>query len=496
MKKRTGRLIVALVLCAGIASAATVNGIWNGEASTDFNTAANWWLSPPAANQIAYFRGDTANTTANLSSATTISGVYYPGSGGANSDPTRAYTISGNTLTVDGVPESKANLIFINDLVTGDQTISADLVLKSHDNANNANIRTGSGGGGLILSGNVSVDAASPGGIGVWLGNGDVEISGNVASGVWKTLDLAGGSGTLKLTGTGEWTPGVTGLLQIGGGTEVLINRSTTDSSGFTATIQLLGGNLLLGNDEQMDDNKLLRFNVADSDAGTFKLDGHTETIRGLIFDGTTASASIDMGDGGVLHFTDQQYDFGVGWANLTILNWDEGSDHIYLDDGSMLGETQLATITFDEWEPAGAKVEGGELLPTGTNIALSAYENWAVNFGVGDGTNDFDADGLLNVYEYGLGGDPTNAADQGISPTYSISGETLIYIHPQLSDPNHGLDYHLELTDNLAIGSWSNAGYAITGTNMPAGDFNYVTNTVSTAIKSEQFIRLIIETL
>ena len=88
---------------------------------------------------------------------------------------------------------------------------------------------------------------------------------------------------------------------------------------------------------------------------------------------------------------------------------------------GGSFSAAQLAAITFDEWEPAGAKVEGGELLPTGSNVGLSAYESWAADFGVGAGTNDFDADGLLNVYEYGLGGDPTNAADQGLSPTSAV---------------------------------------------------------------------------
>jgi len=59
----------------------------------------------------------------------------------------------------------------------------------------------------------------------------------------------------------------------------------------------------------------------------------------------------------------------------------------------------------------------------------------------------------LVNVYEYGLGGDPTNATDQGISPVYSTGGEVLTYIYPQLSDPGHGLDYHLETRDDLVGG-------------------------------------------
>ena len=43
---------------------------------------------------------------------------------------------------------------------------------------------------------------------------------------------------------------------------------------------------------------------------------------------------------------------------------------------------------------------------------------------------NDFDGDGLLNLYEYGLGGDPTNAADTGVSPLirYGAGGHRSLY--------------------------------------------------------------------
>ncbi|MEA2068554.1 MAG: hypothetical protein U9P12_05085, partial [Verrucomicrobiota bacterium] len=204
-------------------------------------------------------------------------------------------------------------------------------------------------------------------------------------------------------------------------------------------------------------------------------------------------AGALDMGVGGVLHLTAQ--DDAAKWGTLTVTNWNSGEDHIYVDGGSF-SSAQLAGIAFSDWEPAGAKVEGGELLPTGTNVGLSAYENWASDFGVGVETDDDDNDGLLNVYEYGLGGDPTNAADQGISPVYAVDGGVMTYIHPQLSDPANGLDYHLETRDDLVFGSWSNVGYTVTGTNIVVGDFDYVTNEVSTATKAEQFIQLIIDTL
>jgi hypothetical protein len=197
------------------------------------------------------------------------------------------------------------------------------------------------------------------------------------------------------------------------------------------------------------------------------------------------------MGDGGVLSMANQSPT--AIWGTLTVTNWDSGVDHIYVNGGSF-GASQLSAIAFSGWEPAGAKVESGELLPTGSNATVSAYDTWAAGFGVGAGTNDYDNDGLLNIYEYGLGGDPTNAVDQGISPVFSVAGGTLSYIHPQLSDPNSGLDYHLELSEDLVFGTWTNAGYVVAGTNIVAGDFDYVTNEVSTTTKPKQFIKLIID--
>ena len=72
-------------------------------------------------------------------------------------------------------------------------------------------------------------------------------------------------------------------------------------------------------------------------------------------------------------------------------------------------------------------------------NYTVVGYAEWVAGWGVDIGlkTNDYDGDGLLNVYEYGLGGDPTNALDQGTSPEYGVvdvGGTNYFgYVHPQL---------------------------------------------------------------
>ena len=132
--------------------------------------------------------------------------------------------------------------------------------------------------------------------------------------------------------------------------------------------------------------------------------------------------------------------------------------------------------------------------------ISIFSYSIWVDGFGLsGDdaaSTNDYDGDGLDNLYEFGLGGDPTNSADQGISPSYAMEAgggsNWMTYTYPTRLDS--GLTYHLELTDNLVLGGWTNSGYSVTGTGSINADFDAVTNQISADIEDKQFVRLIIE--
>lgn len=487
MKK--GIAVTMFAMMAWTALAAIKNNVYTGNAGdNDFNNNANWW-SPLASTNLAFFRGDNIATNpawanVNLSAPVTISGINYQGSVLASA----AYNIGGaNTLTLDGNPEARSTLIDVFDAVTTNQTISADLVLSTVNNANNQHIRTRTGAG-LVLSGTISQNSSSHG-VGIWVGDGDVLVSGAVndsAGKLWK-IHNNNGTGVLRITGT--W---VHGTMQIDSGVDVVLDRAASDNSALGSLfLQLVGGNLVLENDEQIGNAVELKF--AASTAGTLRLNGNTETLKGLAFTGTTQAGSLDMGDGGVLRLNNQND--AATWGTLVVTNWDEGIDHVYVDGGSF-SAAQLAAITFENWEPTGAKVEGGELLPTGSFVGKTPFQTWAAGYGVGAEGEDPDGDGLVNVYEYGLGGDPTNAANTGIAPTYAEAGGILTYVYPQLSDPDSGLDYHLELRDDLVVGSWTNMGYAVTGTNVVAGDFDYVTNEVSTASKSQQFIKLIIDTL
>jgi hypothetical protein len=131
-------------------------------------------------------------------------------------------------------------------------------------------------------------------------------------------------------------------------------------------------------------------------------------------------------------------------------------------------------------------------------------YETWAGDFGLtgspdADPDYDYDGDGLDNLYEYGLGGDPTNSTDIGNVPDYAVTaaGGTnyFEYVYARRIAESSGLTYYLELNSDLVNGVWTNSGYTVlpvAGTIDP--DFEAVTNRVETDSKSKEFIRLIIE--
>jgi hypothetical protein len=135
-------------------------------------------------------------------------------------------------------------------------------------------------------------------------------------------------------------------------------------------------------------------------------------------------------------------------------------------------------------------------------NIAVqSAYNYWASQYQLVQGQygND-DGDALNNLYEFGLGGNPTNASNLGYPITYRLNaaGGTnwFEYVYPKRSDPNSGLLYYLQLSTNLAAPGWTTTGYTVVGSGPLTNGFLSVTNRIETDTKSQQFIRLIIEGL
>lgn len=119
-----------------------------------------------------------------------------------------------------------------------------------------------------------------------------------------------------------------------------------------------------------------------------------------------------------------------------------------------------------------------------------SKYDAWAASFGITNNpAADSDSDGIINLHEYALNGNPTNGLADAEMPTFGKDASGLVYVHPKRSDDDK-LSYYLELTGSLTVPAWSNQGYTVIGTNVTGGTFDYVTNQIQT-VDSVEFIRL-----
>jgi hypothetical protein len=127
--------------------------------------------------------------------------------------------------------------------------------------------------------------------------------------------------------------------------------------------------------------------------------------------------------------------------------------------------------------------------VPANTNVFTDPYTVWAQQYGVGAKEADDDHDGLNNQYEFAMAGIPTNVASRGIMPTLARQGNSFNYVHVQRHDG--AASYVVETTTNLLSG-WTNAGYAVLGTNSLSGNTNYDEVTRSVPLDAGQrFIRL-----
>jgi hypothetical protein len=140
-----------------------------------------------------------------------------------------------------------------------------------------------------------------------------------------------------------------------------------------------------------------------------------------------------------------------------------------------------------------------------GSITAALPYEKWASDFTLAypDAVSSAnpDSDVLNNLYEYGLGGDPTNSADIGHVPAFGILDEGgtnfVEYTYARRVGSGGILNYYLETTANLLSNDWANSGYVmLPDTDVIDADFEAVTNRIDAAGKTNEFIRLIIESL
>ncbi|MCF7818229.1 MAG: hypothetical protein K9M54_10140 [Kiritimatiellales bacterium] len=129
-----------------------------------------------------------------------------------------------------------------------------------------------------------------------------------------------------------------------------------------------------------------------------------------------------------------------------------------------------------------------------------STYDTWTTGFGLfgpdAAADYDFDQDGMANLVEYALGGNPTNADAAAVLPISSITASSgtnwLEYVYRRRSDAGvQGLTYEVLRSTDLVLGPWTNSNIVAGGSGSINAEFDSVTNLVSTDVESKQFVKL-----
>jgi hypothetical protein len=138
-----------------------------------------------------------------------------------------------------------------------------------------------------------------------------------------------------------------------------------------------------------------------------------------------------------------------------------------------------------------------------GVAVLPPGYSAWASPRGVtGAPEDDDDGDGVANLMEFALGGEPTDAGFSGYSPFASQFDEDGIewfaYTYPMRSGSEAGLLYSARVSETLAPGSWTEEGVVMAGRVRDGfgTGFDAVTVRVAMEGKSRLFIRLVVALL
>jgi len=230
----------------------------------------------------------------------------------------------------------------------------------------------------------------------------------------------------------------------------------------------------------------------------------YTISIRAKISpnDGATPDGSVQgqiQISSGYWNVTNMVWVKGSDFANLTATAWQTNS---VTSNGARIstnayGNSIILRLTRKAANPTNyfswvdwVQIEG-----------VNPYTEWAAGEGLSsmDRTADEDLDGLDNFTEWANGGNPNDPGDTGLSgPGFimDVDGTNrLAFVTPRQADywPN-GVDYYLEMNDDLVVGSWTNADSWVLGTSEGGfnADFDAVTNLAGNVESNDmQFLRL-----
>ena len=273
--------------------------------------------------------------------------------------------------------------------------------------------------------------------------------------------NLVGASGTAAIA-----------LTKQGEGTWILAGANT-----YSGSTTIGAGTLTLGANGVLPDNSPVSLGAATLRVVT----AGVETASTL---DVTATGTLQLGTGAQIAFADSS---AVDWTGGTLAiagSFVSGSSVRFGTTSAGLTATQLGLISGSDFTNFALNAEG---YLTATSTVLPSYTTWADDPAKGNipgepATGDFDADGISNLLEYGLGTNPRVAA----SLPAALAGNTVAYTKGADAIANGDVSWAIQASQTLAEGSW------IDVVSQPAGD---TTSTISHLFTpgnpARQFFRL-----
>ncbi|MEK7950277.1 YHYH protein [Luteolibacter soli] len=472
---------------------------WDGSAGTgDWATAANWLDNAvPASGDVVNFTG-AAPLSIGLGAERSIAGLSLSGNSAYNfSGGSFILAEGGSLVTAD--PSAGTIVHSIGSPVSfqgsGEIATSLNANLQITGNLTASSVLTKSGAGKLVLGGTASAVEVrvEQGGI-LHASGGTASLSVNkfyvgsaTTTGILTLTDGAGlstadiqlgisggGTGTLNISGAGT-TVAASGFIYgnddstvsiFGGGSvslngfrnvtatvdngKLMFNQTTYSSANFV----IASGGATMG---ASSDSANLTGTISGSGdltvsgAGELQITGtHTRTGNTIVQDGTLRMASASLDDG----------------ADVSIAS--NAKLDLFFTGYDAIGELFIGGVRQVQgtWGSLSSNADHKTYRITGTGILVvtqgpTAFENWTATNGL-TGANaqegaDPDQDGLANVLEWLLGGNPT-ANDAGSKQlAVARDGGFLTVTFPRSDDSEAELDTYLQYTTDFV--TWTDLG-------------------------------------
>jgi hypothetical protein len=205
-------------------------------------------------------------------------------------------------------------------------------------------------------------------------------------AGLQISLTGGGGSGSGKVTLTGDNTFSGATIVNTAAAGQLILNSSTGQALGGTSSVTVTQGTLLLGNSNQIKNTATMTLNGGTFNTGGFSEHGANNNTAGIGALTLQTTSIIDMGTGtSIVAFADSS---GQTWGAsqlLKIYNWSgtpntgNGTDQLYFGTTSSgLTSAQLAQIQI--YSDAGTTLYGGGnpiLLSNGELVPVPEPSTW-----------------------------------------------------------------------------------------------------------------------